>query len=257
MCIRDSTQGVDEAKKSLEEAGYTTDADGNRLDKDGKPITLRLMYNGGSTQNTSMAEFVKSWFKDLGIPLKMKSTNWDEMSGNLIPKGDYDMYVDGWGVSDDPDYMLSINVCSTLPEKPATRAASQVGMCDPEYDKVFEAQHTELDPAKRKELVTDAQRLIYEYGAVAMFFFDDSLGAYRSDRLDNLLVIKGSPNNRFSITQATIKGAGDSGGDANGSDSSGGNATGWLIGGGIAVVVLAGAGIFAATRRKKTADDRQ
>lgn len=242
--------GVDAAKESLEAAGYKTDADGNRLDKDGKPITLRMMFNGGSTENLATSEFIESWFKDLGIKMELKNTNWDEM-GELIPKGDYDMYIDGWGVSQDPDYMLSINVCSVLPEKEGESSSSQSGMCDPEYDKVFAAQHTELDPAKRKELVQQALQMIYEYGNTAMFYYDDNLGAYRSDRLDNLVMVNGSPYNRFSIAQATIKGAEGEG--ANG----GGGVNGWLIGGGIAVVVLAAAGIVIGARRKKSADDRK
>lgn len=244
-------QGIEPAKQSLEAAGYTTDADGNRLDKAGKPITLRLMYNGGDTANTATAEFLKSWFADIGIPLELKSTNWDEMSGNLIPKGDYDMYIDGWSISEDPDYMLSINICSTLPEEPATRGASQVGMCTPEFDKIFAEQHTETDPDRRKVLVTEAQKLIYEYGAIAMLYFDDALGAYRSDRLDNLVVVNGSPVNRFSIAQATIT---DTAGD--GGAESGSGATGWLIGGGVLAVAAIGAGIIA-MRRKQSADDRK
>lgn len=246
-------QGVDEAKKSLEAAGYTTDADGNRLDKDGKPITLRMMFDSTSTANTATAEFVESWFKDLGIKMKVKGTNWDEML-QLIPKGDYDTYIDGWGVGQDPDYMLSINVCSTLPDKPGGDTSSQSGMCDPEYDKVFKAQHTELDPAKRKELVTQALTMIYEYGNTAMFYYDDNLGAYRSDRIDNVLVVGGSPYNRFSLAQATIKGAG--GGNGNGASDTG--VPGWAIGTGIGVVVLlvAGGAIFA-VRRRQSAGDRK
>ncbi|MBC9936114.1 MULTISPECIES: ABC transporter substrate-binding protein [unclassified Leucobacter] len=242
-------QGVEEAKKSLEAAGYTTDADGNRLDKNGAPITLRMMFNGGSTSNTAASEFIESWFKDLGIAMELKNTNWDEM-GELIPKGDYDTYIDGWGVSQDPDYMLSINVCSTLPDEPGVSSSSQSGMCDPEYDKVFEAQHTELDPEKRKELVTEALTMIYEYGNTAMFYYDDALGAYNSDRLDNLLVVNGSPNNRFSIAQATIKGAEGESGDG------GSGVPAVAIGVGIAAVVLAGGLIFA-IRRKKSVDDRK
>ncbi|MGO3147594.1 MAG: ABC transporter substrate-binding protein [Leucobacter sp.] len=241
-------QGIEEAQASLEAAGYTTDADGNRLDKEGNPITLRMMFDGSSTPNAATAKFVESWFKDLGINMELKSTNWDEML-ELIPKGDYDTYIDGWGVSDDPDYMLSINVCSTLPDEVGGATSSQSGMCDPEYDKVFAAQHTELDPDKRAELVTEALTKIYEFGNTAMFYYDDALGAYRSDRLDNLVMINGSPYNRYSVAQATLKGEG-------GSDD-GGGIPGWAIGGGIGVIVIAAAGIVLGTRRKKSADDRK
>lgn len=239
--------GVEAAAKSLEAAGYTTDASGNRLDKSGNPITLRMMFNGGSTANTATAEFVESWFTDLGIKMELKNTNWDEM-GELLPKGEYDMYIDGWGVSDDPDYMLSINTCKVLPEIPGGSNSSQSGMCDPEYDKVFKAQHTELDPAKRETLVHQALQMIYEHGNTAMFYYDDALGAYRTDRLENLVEVNGSPYNRFSIAQATIKGQDEAGS---------GSATGWIVGGGIAVVVIAAAAIFLSTRRKQNADDRK
>ena len=239
--------GVEAAAKSLEAAGYTTDASGNRLDKSGNPITLRMMFNGGSTANTATAEFVESWFTDLGIKMELKNTNWDEM-GELLPKGEYDMYIDGWGVSDDPDYMLSINTCKVLPETPGGSNSSQSGMCDPEYDKVFKAQHTELDPAKRETLVHQALQMIYEHGNTAMFYYDDALGAYRTDRLENLVEVNGSPYNRFSIAQATIKGQDEAGS---------GSATGWIVGGGIAVVVIAAAAIFLSTRRKQNADDRK
>lgn len=241
-------QGVEPAKKALEAAGYTTNSEGQRLDKNGNPITLRLMYNGSSTSNTAVAEFLESWFGDLGIPLQMKATNWDEMSGSLIPTGDYDMYIDGWGMSQDPDYMLSINTCATLPDEPATRGASQVGMCDPEYDKLFKQQHEELDPAKRKELVTKAQQMIYEYGAVAMLYFDDSLGAYRSDRLDNLVAVKGSPNNWWSLSKATIKGQEAAG-------AGGANPILYVVIGVAVVAVIAG--VVVAVRRRSTSDDRQ
>lgn len=245
-------QGIEEAKASLEAAGYTTDENGNRLDKEGNPITLRMMFDGTNTQNTATAEFVESWFKDLGIAMDLKSTNWDEML-ELIPKGDYDTYIDGWGVSQDPDYMLSINVCGTLPDEPGGATSSQSGMCDPEYDALFTAQHTELDPDKRKELVHEALQMIYEYGNTAMFYYDDALGAYRSDRLDNLLVVNGNPNNRFSIAQATLK----DGGSGEGGSSDGGVPT-WAIGTGIGVIAVAAiGGVVIASRRKKTADDRK
>ncbi|QMU97685.1 peptide ABC transporter substrate-binding protein [Microbacterium esteraromaticum] len=245
-------QGTDEAIKSLEAAGYTTDAQGNRLDKDGNPITLRLMFNGTNTQNNATAEFIVSWMKDLGITIESNSSNWDVMSP-LITKGDYDMYINGWGVGQDPDYQLSINVCSTLPDTPGADNASQAGVCDPEYDKLFQAQHTELDRDTRAGLIEDSLQRIYDWGTTNILYYDDSLGAYNSDRLDNLVEVMGSPYNRFSVAQATIKGADSGSGDVGAADSP------WLIWtiAGVVAVLIIIALIVMASRRKKTADDRQ
>lgn len=237
---------IEAAKQTLEDAGYTTDANGNRLDKDGAAITLRLMFDGGSTQNTATAEFFESWMKDLGIKLDVKSTNWDEMS-DLIRSGKYDLYIGGWGVSDDPDYMLSINTCSSLPEKPGA-SASQSGMCDPEYDKVYESQRSELDFDKRKVLVQQALQMIYDNAQSDIFYYDDGLGAYRSDRLENLFLIKGSPYNNRSLSQATFKAG----------VTSGGGLSGTTIGVVVGVLLLAAVGgVFFAAKRKKSADDRK
>lgn len=244
-------QGIEEAKASLEDAGYETDADGNRLDKDGNPITLRLMFNGTNTQNTATAEFITSWMNDLGIEIDSNNSNWDVMSP-LIDQGDFDMYVNGWGVGQDPDYQLSINVCSTLPETPEADSSSQAGMCDPEYDELFTAQHTELDPEARMQLVEDSLQRIYDWGTTNILYYDDALGAYNSDRLDNLVEVMGNPYNRFSVAQATIKD-----GSSTGADASAG-VPGWAIGTGVGVLVIAViGGTVVATRRKKSADDRQ
>lgn len=234
------------AAASLDAAGYPLDAAGKRLGKDGKPITLQLMFDASSTQNSSSAQFMQSWLKDLGITLELKGTNWGEML-DLVPQGKYDMYVSGWDVSGDPDYMLSINTCATLPESPGASSPSQDYMCDPEFDKLYTAQHVETDPEKRIDLVHQAMERHYAFASNLNLYYDDALEAYRSDRLTNLVEMNGSELNYWSIAQVQLQ-----------DDAGSGGVPGWVfgVGGGVLVVAVAGVAL-AAVRRKKTAADRR
>ncbi|MEB4614371.1 ABC transporter substrate-binding protein, partial [Leucobacter sp. M11] len=219
---------------------------GSRLGKDGAPITLQLMYDASSTQNSSSAQFMQSWLKDLGIGLELKGTNWGEML-DLVPQGKYDMYISGWSVSGDPDYMLSINTCGTLPDSPGASSPSQDYMCDPEFDALYQAQHVETDPEQRIELVHQAMARHYDFASNLNLYYDDALEAYRSDRLTNLVEMNGSELNYWSIAQVELQDGAGSGG-----------VPGWVWGVGGGVLVLAIAGIATASvRRKNTAADRQ
>ena len=55
------------ANKLLDEAGYAKGADGIRVDKDGKPLKLRLMGRNTDPTHQQMADYVKPWLKEIGI----------------------------------------------------------------------------------------------------------------------------------------------------------------------------------------------
>ncbi|POC75891.1 peptide ABC transporter substrate-binding protein, partial [Vibrio vulnificus] len=104
----------DAANKLLDESGYVKGADGVRLDKTGKSLTLRLLGRNTDGTHQQIIDFVTKWLKNIGITVtpEMKSNvqvNDDSILGNV------DMYFTGWNIGPDPDYQLSINQCSALP----------------------------------------------------------------------------------------------------------------------------------------------
>ena len=66
------------ANQKLDAAGYVKNADGNRLDKQGKPINLRLVYpsdSNGSSDYAKDAQFIKDWFGQLGIKVTVQKSS--------------------------------------------------------------------------------------------------------------------------------------------------------------------------------------
>ena len=247
----------DEANRVLDEAGYTMGPDGIRLDKEGNPLKLRLMGRNSDPTHQQMADFIGPWMKAIGIEIntEMKApaqVNDDSTFGN------FDLYFTGWGIGPDPDYQLSINQCSSRPNADGTGATSENSLCDPEFDKLYLAQHAELDQEKRSELVKQAQEVIYNSAVNKVLFYANSLEAYRSDKWEPFTTqpaeggIITSQNGPWGYYSATPVGSDVS--EAATSEESGSNTT--LIVSAAAIVVLGIAAVLFLRRRGGNAEDR-
>jgi len=171
------------AKKKLDEAGWVAGADGIRA-KDGKPLSLRLFVDSTSITEQSQAEYFVPWMKEIGIDVKVEATDTDTITAETT-KGNYDMYFSGWSQGADPDYQLGINTCMNLPTgTDGSGGTSQDGWCDPEFDKLYEEQHTELDQDKREKIVREMLRMNYEATPQIATWYANGLEAYRSDRFE-------------------------------------------------------------------------
>ncbi len=243
-----------EANRMLDDAGYEKGSDGIRLDKDGDPLTLRLMGRNSDPTHPLMANYVKAWMKDIGINLtvSMVSPNQVNVTSTL---GQYDLYFTGWGIGPDPDFQLSINQCSSRPNPDGSGATSENNYCDPDFDKLYTAQHTELDQTKRSELVRQAFTMINNASVNAVLFYADSLEAYRSDKFGSFSTqpVKGGvisgQNGYWGFYSAQPVTADQT--------SAQGGVPGWAIGVGAAVVVIIVAGVIVLVRRRTPAADKE
>jgi peptide/nickel transport system substrate-binding protein len=237
----------EEANKKLDAAGYTKGPDGYRVDKTGKTIDLKLAFNASDTPNTTTASFIQPWLKEIGVKVTLNPTNWDEMSADAL-KGTYDMYVNGWGVQADPDFMLFINTCATRPsDASGANNATSDNWCDPEFDALYKKQHAETDQAKRVELVNQALTVHYKAAVADILYYDDSLEAYRSSRISGLTPMSGDVDNYWAYGNAKVISV----------SSDGGSALGWVFGI-IGVVVVAGVIVWiVVARRRKGSDTRE
>ena len=59
------------ANQMLDEAGYAKGSDGIRTDKQGKPLKLRLLGRNIDPTHQQMADFIKSWLRDIGIDVQV------------------------------------------------------------------------------------------------------------------------------------------------------------------------------------------
>jgi peptide/nickel transport system substrate-binding protein len=101
---------IDLAKQKLDAAGYVLDGSGARLDKQGKPISLRLLYPNTDSSYDKTAQFVKDWYGQLGIKVSTQPYDSSTLADIVLPpeacpkkdpncpeyRADYDIELWGW-----------------------------------------------------------------------------------------------------------------------------------------------------------------
>ncbi|RCK70724.1 ABC transporter substrate-binding protein [Desertihabitans brevis] len=243
------------ANQMLDEAGYERGPDGIRLDQDGEPLRLRLMGRNTDASHQQMADFIGPWLADIGIATDVMMVQPNQVNDDST-LGNYDLYFTGWGIGPDPDFQLSINTCASRPNADGSGATSENNWCSPEFDELYAAQHAELDPGRRAELVKEAFSVLYAAAVNMPIYYADTLEAYRSDRFTGFVT---QPTEGGVILSQNaywgLYGAEPVVAEEAGAEDGGLPAGAWVA---IAVVVVAGAaGVLIAIRRRGGADDRE
>lgn len=257
------TFDLDKAGQLLDDAGYVKGSDGKRTMPDGSPIgTLRLFARSESKTSLDVMQFFHEWLGDLGIDSEVSALESSKLT-DVILNGDFDAFEWGWYVEPDPDSMLSYMTCGQLGNW------SDSWYCNPEYDALYDQQHSEVDDAARVEIVKQMQQILFEDSPYLVTSYNTIGEAWRSDRFacmrpqpdpGGILLIQYGVYNYKNMRPAAE--AGDCGGQEGvtqatkaAKDSGVGN--GVLIGGGALLLVLLGAGGVVMARRRGTAGDRE
>lgn len=180
---------VDKANQILDEAGYTKkDANGTRLSPDGKPLEFRIIAIDSTSTDVRTAQLFQETAAKAGIKLDFTTVDSDTMASTVYnTEGpDWDLFVWGWdsGVND-PSYMLGVPLTSQI------GGNNDIFYSNPEYDALYAKQATELDPAKRAEIVKQMQQMFYEDSAYLIPIYLKKLQAYRNDTWTNWTPVPG------------------------------------------------------------------
>ncbi|MEU8530688.1 MULTISPECIES: ABC transporter substrate-binding protein [Streptomyces] len=241
------------AEQVLDAAGYKKNAAGKRVGKDGKALDFRILCHATDPNDKAIGKYLQEWWGKLGVGLKVECL--DSVSDPWV-KGDYDLAFDGWSVNPDPDYVLSIHTCGTLPATPKDTGATDNFICDPQFDALYAQQAVEYDAAKRADLVKQMQSRLYDTGYMNIMAYPNALEAYRTDQIASITTMPEAAGNIYGQDGYwSWWSAAPAGSSAD--DSDGGSSTGVVVGIAAAVVVVAGLGLFLAKRRRATADDRE
>ncbi|TDE14087.1 ABC transporter substrate-binding protein [Jiangella asiatica] len=251
---------IDEANRLLDEAGYAPGGDGIRVGPDGRPLSFRFNVHGDNPQYIQAAEMMAEWAREAGMELLVEPVS---EVGSLLDEGTYEILTTGWNVNPDPNYVLSINLCSGLPTELGGPYLSDAYYCNDEYDQLYAQQLSELDVDARAEIVHEMQRVLYEDNIFVVWGYADQLEAYRSDVIAEMTP-QPDPGGNFygqdgywSWWSAVPVGEEDSAAEGSGSDDDGGSNTGLIIGIAAAALVIIALVVLALRRRGATADDRE
>ena len=196
------------ASQLLDEAGYKdTNGDGTR-DYKGKPIKLRLWASNERGALGMAGKLVAGYLMKVGLKIEYQSMDPAAMNegvyaykdGKYDP--DYDMFCWGWAGDYDPGFLLSLLTTSQI------EGWSDTGWSSAEYDRLYEAQDSELDPAKRLQLVHEMQRVIYDECPYIATVYPQSREVY--DTADwtgwtRMPAVTGGVDNRWTFTNVEPK----------------------------------------------------
>lgn len=243
------------ANKALDDAGYRNGPDGIRIGPDGKPLHLRLIGHNQKAPEVTAGQFIKEWLKAIGIDVDVQMVSSNQLN-DATQTAKYDIAFSGWAANPDPDYILSIQTCASRPGPDGKGGTPDSFLCDQKYDDLYNAQQQEFDPAKRADLVKQAQRELYSQDTLKILYYQNALEAYRSDKFAAFQV---QPDPGGVITQQSgYWGYYDARPASAQGSGSGGSNTGMIIGVAAAVIVVGGgAGLLVSRRRRSSADERE
>jgi peptide/nickel transport system substrate-binding protein len=167
------------AGQMLTAAGYPL-KNGVRVDKQGKPIKLRLWTRATSDSGQSAGKLIAGWFDRLGLKIVLSVMDDGAISDGIYNmKGatftpNYDMFLWGWGGDPDPNFILSIFTSAQI------NSWSDCAWSDPQYDKLFLEQQTTVDPAKRADIVHQMEQIIYQQSPYIPTAYPESVEAYNA-----------------------------------------------------------------------------
>ncbi|MFI6052381.1 ABC transporter substrate-binding protein [Streptomyces violascens] len=241
------------AASLLDEAGYRTGSDGKRLGKDGKPLDLRLLCHAIDPNDKAVSKYLQEWWGKLGIGL---TVNCVDNVTDPWTAGEYDLALDGYSVSPDPDYVLSIHTCAALPATPKATGQTDNFVCDKQFDELYAKQLAEYDTAKRADLIKQMESRLYDTGYINVMAYPNAVEAYRTDQIKSITTMPEAAGNIYGQDGywswwSAVPAAGSS------AKSGGGSSAVVVLGIVAGVIVLAGVGSFLVLRRRAGADDRE
>lgn len=170
------TFDLERAADLLDEAGYAVGSDGLRTMPDGSPMDpLRLYARAGSSTSVDTIEFFAEWLDEIDVPNEVETLSEGKIT-ELVIEGEYDAFQWGWYVEPDPSSMLAFLTCDQL------GGWNDAWWCNKEYDRLFDAQRSELDQKRRVEMVQQMQQIFYDDAAYHVTVVSETGEAYRSDR---------------------------------------------------------------------------
>jgi len=169
------------AGQMLTAAGYPL-KNGVRVDKQGKPITLRLYARSEYPQGITCGKFLTTWFRELGLGIQLSTVDdgaledaqYNTVKGTFTP--DYDMFLWGWYNDIDPGTELAYFTTSQID------SWSDSAWSDPAFDRLYRQQATQMNTAKRLQMIDGLQQMIYQQTPYIPLVYSDDTEAWNTER---------------------------------------------------------------------------
>lgn len=177
------------AAQMLEDAGYVdTDGDGVRECPSAEcgptgDLTFRMNYPTDNDEHPRVTDTLSGWWGDIGVAVQIQGLDPDALTAICCPSFDFDVMLWSWYSDLDPEGLLSVMLCDQIPT-----GFSETGYCNPAYDELYAQQGVETDPAARRTMIVELQRMALEDVPYIIPWYYPKIQAYRTDTFTGWLV---------------------------------------------------------------------
>jgi len=169
------------ASQMLTAAGYPL-KNGVRLNKQGKPIVLRLWATTDQPPCQIEAKLIAGWLQQLGLTIKLSVIDSGTLTADIYNQHgtswapNFDLVVWWWTGYFDPGQTL--NALTT----PEIGNLDEPYWSDPQYDQLAVAQASAVDVQQRAKIIWQMQQVMYQQSPWIPLTYLDNLEAYNTTR---------------------------------------------------------------------------
>lgn len=167
---------IEAGNKILDDLGYLPGDDGIRV-ADGEKMAYELVFPTAESGSGDRAfQTMQRGWEKLGIKVEQRKMDsdaaWDAITAPDNKYLDFDIAMWNWAPPYEPDFILSTLTCDSL------GGNSDSGYCNPKYDELHKAQGTELDAAKRQEIINEMQQIIFDDRPYIVYAYPNVIEAF-------------------------------------------------------------------------------
>ena len=157
------SRSLDRARERLRSAGFSWNAAGALVDKDGTAVDFTIVTNTGNTERMQIATIVQDDLKQLGIRVGVVTLELRALLQRLLTTHDYDACVLALGAGDgDPSSEMNVWLSSGGTHLWNPEQSVPATPWEAEIDTLMRRQLTERDVQARKRLYDRVQQLVAE-----------------------------------------------------------------------------------------------
>ncbi len=158
------------AAELLAQAGWKNKNSDGILVKGGKPFSFTILTNQGNQQRLMTAQIIQQRLRFVGIDVKIRIVEWAAFLKEFVNKGNFEVVLLAWQISQDPDLYDIWHSSKTKPGE-----LNFIGYTNPEVDRLLVEGRSTFDMEKRKRAYFRIQEILAEEQPYTFLYVPDAL----------------------------------------------------------------------------------
>lgn len=168
--IRDIGYDPKHSAELLAEAGWREKNSDGILVKDGKPFKFTILTNQGNQQRLMSAQIIQQRLRQVGVDVRIRIVEWATFLKEFIDKGNFEVVMLGWNISQDPDMYDIWHSSKTKPGE-----LNFIGYKNAEVDRLLVEGRNTFDVAERKKAYFRIQEILADEQPYTFLYVPDAL----------------------------------------------------------------------------------